>query len=331
MLNHARRRKRQSGGAGSLDRQLPYRGLPGQTGAPQLELQSMALPAMILLLIFSYGPMFGLVMAFQNYDVYRGFLHSEFVGFRHFIAFFHARNFWQIIRNTVGISLLKLAFGFTAPIALALAINEVHHRGTKRFFQTVSYLPHFISWVIFGGMVISMLSVENGSVNMLLQAIGVISQPINWLSQPNYFWGILVVSDVWKSAGFGSIIYLAAIAGINPELYESATIDGANRLQMMVRITLPSIKPQIIILFILALSRLLEAGFEDILMLTNFGQNAIVRPVSDVISTYVYRIGIENARYSYAAAAGLFRSVINVTMLMAANAMSRRFSETSLW
>ena len=291
----------------------------------------MALPAMLLLLVFSYGPMFGLVMAFQNFDVYQGFLGSEFVGFRHFIAFFNARNFWQIMRNTVGISVLKLAFGFTAPIALALAINEVHHRGTKRFFQTVSYLPHFISWVIVGGMVISMLSGENGSINMLLQAIGVISQPVNWLSQPNYFWGILVISDVWKSAGFGSIIYLAAIAGINPELYESATIDGANRLQMMARITLPSIKPQIIILFILALSRLLEAGFEDILMLTNFGQNAIVRPVSDVISTYVFRIGIENARYSYAAAAGLFRSVINVTMLLAANAMSRRYSETSLW
>ncbi len=291
----------------------------------------MALPAMFLLLVFSYGPMFGLVMAFQNFDVYRGFLHSEFVGFRHFIAFFQARNFWQIMRNTVGISLLKLAFGFTAPILLALAINEVQHRGTKRFFQTVSYLPHFISWVIVGGMVISMLSVENGSINMLLQALGVISQPVNWLSRPNYFWSILVVSDVWKSAGFGSIIYLAAIAGINPELYESATIDGANRAQMMTRITVPSIKPQIIILFILALSRLLEAGFEDILMLTNFGQNAIVRPVSDVISTYVFRIGIENARYSYAAAAGLFRSVINVTMLLAANTMSRRYSETSLW
>ncbi len=291
----------------------------------------MALPAMFLLLVFSYGPMFGLVMAFQNFDVYRGFLHSEFVGFRHFIAFFQARNFWQIMRNTVGISLLKLAFGFTAPILLALAINEVQHRGTKRFFQTVSYLPHFISWVIVGGMVISMLSVENGSINMLLQALGVISQPVNWLSRPNYFWSILVASDVWKSAGFGSIIYLAAIAGINPELYESATIDGANRAQMMTRITVPSIKPQIIILFILALSRLLEAGFEDILMLTNFGQNAIVRPVSDVISTYVFRIGIENARYSYAAAAGLFRSVINVTMLLAANTMSRRYSETSLW
>jgi putative aldouronate transport system permease protein len=300
-------------------------------GLQQLELQSMALPAMILLVVFAYGPMFGLMMAFQDFDVYEGFLGSRFVGFEHFVAFFQARNFWQIMRNTVAISMLKLAFGFTAPIALALFINEVQHSPSKRFFQTVSYLPHFISWVIVGGMIISLLSVENGSINILLRALGIVDRPVNWLSEQDYFWGILVASHVWKEVGFGSIIYLAAIAGINPELYESATIDGASRLQMMWRITLPSIKPQIIVLFILALSRLLEAGFEDILMLTNYGHNTIVRPASDVIATYVFRIGIENGRYSYAAAAGLFRSVINVSMLIAANSMSRKYSETSLW
>lgn len=291
----------------------------------------MVIPALILLALFRYGPMFGIVMAFQEFDVFEGFLGSRFVGFEHFVRFFQYRNFWQIMRNTLVISFLKLTLGFSAPIILALFINEVQIAPLKRFFQTVSYLPHFISWVIVGGMIISLLSVGNGSVNILLEALGIIDEPVNWLSESQYFWAILILSNVWKDVGFGSIIYLAAIAGIHSELYESAQIDGANRFQMMMRITLPSIRPQIIILFILAVGRFLEAGFEDILMLTNYGRNTIVRPVSEVIATYVFRVGIENARYSYAAAAGLFRSVVNATMLVAANYLSKRYSETSLW
>ena len=297
----------------------------------QLELQSMVLPALLFIFVFSYIPMYGIIIAFKDFDLFDGIMGSPWVGLKHFRAFFNAREFWLIMRNTMAISVLKLAFGFTAPIAMALMINEIRSMHMRRIFQTISYLPHFVSWVIVSGMVISLLSVDNGSVNILLQSIGLIDRPINWLSERRYFWALLVGANVWKDVGFGAIIYLAAIAGVNPELYEAASIDGAGRFKQIFIITLPCIKSQIIILFILAVSRILEAGFEDILLLTNFGQNAIVRPVSDVISTYVFRVGIENQRFSYATAAELFRSIVNIGMLVSANALSRRYSETSLW
>ncbi|MGG4340735.1 ABC transporter permease [Paenibacillus lautus] len=291
----------------------------------------MVIPAIIMIIIFSYFPMWGVLTAFQDYSPAKGFLGSEWVGFKHFRMFFNAPEFWQIMRNTIVISLLKLFIAFPAPIILALMLNEVKNAFFKRFVQTVSYLPHFISWVIVSGFVISLLSVDNGSVNILLQKLNLIDEPVHWLSIPEYFWGILISSGIWKDIGFGAIVYLAAIAGVDPSMYEAASIDGAGRMRKLVSITLPSIAPVIIIFLILQVGQILNAGFEEILLLTNQGQNVVLRPVSETIDTYVYRVGIENYRFSYATAAGLFKSAISVGLLVIANWIARKLGDSSLW
>ncbi len=293
----------------------------------QWDLQLMVVPALLFILVFSYIPMYGVLMAFQDYNLFKGFTGSPWVGFKHFEMFFHAPEFWTVMRNTIVISLLKLLIGFPAPIALALMLNEVKSRVFKRTVQTISYLPHFLSWVIVSGFVMSMLSTENGSVNMLLQKLSLIHEPVNFLSLPEYFWTILVATGVWKEIGFSSIVYLAAIAGVDPHMHEAAAMDGASRLRQMFSITLPSILPVIIVFMILAVGNLLSAGFEDILLL---GSNPVLRDVGDVIDTYVYRIGIQNNRYSYATAAGLFKSLIGVFLLVGANYAARK-SGNSLW
>lgn len=297
----------------------------------QWDLQIMVIPAILLIFIFSYIPMWGVLTAFQDYSPAKGFLGSNWVGFKHFRMFFNAPEFWLIMRNTVVISLLKLLVTFPAPIVLALMLNEIKNGAFKRVVQTISYLPHFISWVIVSGFVISMLSVDNGSLNMVLQNFDLIKEPVNWLSIPEYFWTILIASGVWKDIGFGAIVYLAAIAGVDPHLYEAASIDGAGRLRKLFSITIPSIAPVIIIFLILQVSQILNAGFEEILLLTNQGTNVVLRPVSEIIDTYVYRVGIENYRYSYATAAGLFKGVISVGLLVIANWVARRLGRTSLW
>ncbi|AIQ29793.1 MULTISPECIES: ABC transporter permease [Paenibacillus] len=293
----------------------------------QWDLQLMVVPALIFIFIFSYLPMYGVLMAFQDYQLFGGFLHSPWVGLKHFEAFFNSPDFWRVMRNTMVISLLKLCFGFPAPILLALMLNEVRSMMFKRVVQTVSYLPHFLSWVIVGGFVGSMLSTDNGSVNMLLMSLNLTSEPISFLSVPEYFWGILVGTGMWKEMGFAAIVYLAAIAGIDPHLYEAASIDGAGRFKQIQLITLPCIRPVIIIFMILAVGNILNAGFEDILILAT---NPILRDVSDVIDTYVYRMGILNNRFSYAAAAGLFKAVVSVTLLALANKAARKMG-SSLW
>lgn len=293
----------------------------------QWDIQLMAVPALLFILVFSYIPMYGLLMAFQDYSLFRGFLDSPWVGFKHFDMFFAAPEFWNVMRNTLVISVLKLCIGFPAPIILALMLNEVARKTFKRLVQTISYLPHFLSWVIVSGFVLSILSTDNGSLNILLEKLGLIDEPINFMSEPNYFWSILVATNVWKEIGFSSIVYLAAIAGINPHLYEAASIDGASRIRQIVSITIPSIMPVVIVFSILAIGNFLNAGFEDILLLAG---NPVLRDVSDVIDTYVYRIGIQNNRYSYATAAGLFKAVISVILLAGANYLARR-SGNSLW
>ncbi|MNI25267.1 putative multiple-sugar transport system permease YteP [compost metagenome] len=293
----------------------------------QWDLQLMVVPALLFILVFSYIPMYGVLMAFQDYNLFKGFTGSPWVGFKHFEMFFHAPEFWTVMRNTIVISLLKLLIGFPAPILLALMLNEIKSRVFKRTVQTISYLPHFLSWVIVSGFVMSMLSTENGSVNMLLQKLSLIHEPVNFLSLPEYFWTILVATGVWKEIGFSSIVYLAAIAGVDPHMHEAAAMDGASRLRQMFSITLPSIMPVIIVFMILAVGNLLSAGFEDILLL---GSNPVLRDVGDVIDTYVYRIGIQNNRYSYATAAGLFKSLIGVFLLVGANYAARK-SGNSLW
>ncbi|MEK3889205.1 ABC transporter permease subunit [Bacillus sp. FSL K6-3431] len=293
----------------------------------QWDLQLMVIPAAIFIFIFSYIPMYGIIMAFQDYNIFKGVMASSWVGFKHFQMFFTAPEFGRVIRNTIAISFLKLFIGFPAPIILALMLNEVKNMAFKRIVQTVSYLPHFLSWVIVSGFVMSILSTDNGSLNILLQTLHMIDEPIGFLNFPEYFWTILVTTNVWKEIGFASIVYLAAIAGVDQQLYEAASLDGANRFKQMYLITIPSIMPIIIIFMILAIGNLLNAGFEDILLL---GANPVVRDVSDVLDTYVYRVGIQNSLFSYATAVGLLKAVISVALLTIANHIARK-ADSSLW
>ncbi|GIN72330.1 protein lplB [Bacillus sp. J14TS2] len=293
----------------------------------QWELQLMVIPAIIFIFIFSYIPMYGIVMAFKDYNIFKGIADSPWVGWKHFNMFFTAPEFSQVMRNTLVISFLKFFIGFPAPIILALMLNEIRNMAFKRVVQTVSYLPHFLSWVIVSGFVMSLLSTDNGSLNIVMEKIGLIDEPIGFLSIPKYFWTILVTTNVWKDIGFGSIVYLAAIAGVDQQLYEAAALDGANRFKQMYLITIPSILPVILIFMILAIGDLLNAGFEDILLL---GSNPVVRDVSDVLDTYVYRRGIQHSLFSYATAVGLFKAIISVGLLTMANFMSRK-AGSSLW
>lgn len=295
--------------------------------AKQWDLQLMVLPGILFVFIFSYIPMYGVLMAFQDFDIFEGMRNSPWAGFKHFQYFFSEARFPEIMRNTIAISGLKILIGFPAPILLALMLNEVRHMFFKRTVQTITYLPHFLSWVIVAGFATSILATDNGSLNILLEKIGLIDEPINFLSIPEYFWGIIISTNLWKSIGFASIVYIAAIAGIDPQLYEAASLDGASKFKQMFLITIPSIMPIITIFFILEVGNLLNAGFEDLLLL---GSNAVLRPVADVIDTYVYRVGISNGLYSYATAVGLFKAVISVTLLTVANQIARR-GDNSLW
>jgi len=295
--------------------------------AKQWDIQMMVLPALLLIIVFSYIPMYGILMAFQDYSIFKGFMASEWVGLKHFDMFFSSPEFFKVMRNTVIISLLKFFIGFPAPILLALMLNEVKNLMFKRLVQTVSYLPHFMSWVIVAGLIMSMLSTDNGSINIVLEKMNFIDEPINFLSLPELFWSILVSTGVWKEIGFGSIVYLAAIASIDPSMYEAASMDGASKFKQIFLITLPSIMPVVLIFMILAIGNLLNAGFEDILLLA---VNPVLRDVSDVIDTYVYRVGIQSSRYSYATAVGLFKAVISVGLLTMANFLARR-AGSSLW
>lgn len=297
----------------------------------QLVLQSMVWPGLIALFIFAYLPMAGLVMVFQDYDIIKGFFASPWVGFKHFRDFFTNPQFPVLMKNTLILSFAKILFGFPAPIILALMFNEITQKATKRVFQTITYMPYFLSWVVVGGMLSAMLAVDGGSVNDFLVRFGMIKEPINFLSEPKYFRTILVASNIWKSIGYNAIIYIAAIAGINHEMYEAAEVDGASRIRQMISITIPEIAPQIMIMLIMQIGQLLNAGYEDILILTNNCDNTVLLEVGDVIDTYVYRFGIKMHRYSYSAAVGLFKAIISVILVWFANAASKKFTDNSLW
>lgn len=297
----------------------------------QFQLQSMVLPGLVLLIIFSYVPMWGILMAFQNYKIAKGFWGSQWVWFANFTQFFNSPDFGVVMHNTLIISVLRLLICFPAPIILALLLNEVRNVGLKRSIQTITYLPYFISWVVVAGMVFSLFSGQDGAVNGLLMWAGIIKAPINFLNDGRNFWPVLIGANVWKEIGFSAIIYIAAITGINPEHYEAAEIDGAGKLAKMYYITLPSIAPQIFILLILAISGILNAGFEDIYLLTNNLKNGIMLPYAKVIDTHVFTMGVQSMRYSYATAVGLFKSVISVVLLVLANLASRKVTGNSLW
>lgn len=275
--------------------------------------------------IFHYIPMYGLVIAFKDFNPYQGILQSPWVGFSHFVNFFHSPFAYRLIRNTVAINVYDLIAGFPIPIILALMINEVKGNWFKRGVQTIVYMPHFISIVVISGMLVSFLSPSSGFINKFISILG--GQPIHFLAEPGWFRSVYVWSGVWQGAGWGSIIYLAALSGIDVELYEAATVDGASKWQKMKYITFPGILPTVIIMLILRMGSMFSVGFEKIMLL----YSPMTYETADVISTYVYRQGILNADYSYTSAIGLFNSVINFILLVAVNKLSRRISETSLW
>lgn len=285
----------------------------------------MIAPVVAYYLIFHYGPMYGAQIAFRNFNPFQGIWNSPWVGFHYFEQFFDSVYFWRLIKNTLFINIYDLIVGFPAPIILALMLNEVNNNMFKRTVQTIVYLPHFISTVVVVGMLVAFLSPSTGIVNTFIKALG--GQPIHFLAEPGWFRSIYVWSGVWQGAGWGSIIYLAALTGIDPALYEAAIVDGASRWQRLVHITIPSIVPTIIIMLILRMGSMFNVGFEKIMLM----YNPITYETADVISTYVYRRGILGAEYSFSTAVGLFNSVINFIMLVTFNAISRRVSETSLW
>jgi len=284
----------------------------------------MLLPTIAFYIIFHYLPMYGIIIAFKDFKASRGILGSPWVGFKHFEQFFSSYYFFRLIRNTFLLNFYGLIFGFPAPIILAILLNELRSEKFKRFVQSVSYLPHFISVVIVVGFIVDFFS-QNGIVNNLLSLFGI--EPINFLIEPKWFRPLYVGSGIWQGIGWGSIIYLAAISGIDPELYEAAIIDGAGRFRKIISITIPSIAPTIIIQLIFRIGGMMSVGFEKVFLM----YNASTYETADVISTFVYRSGLQRAQYSYAAAVGLFNTIINFILLIGANYISRITTESSLW
>ncbi|WP_191016171.1 ABC transporter permease [Treponema zioleckii] len=298
-------------------------------------LQIMAWAGLIWMLVFNYAPMYGLLIAFKkNYNITTSLFSIDFIksawastgGLQHFINFFKDEEFVNVMMNTLGISLLKLAICFPIPIAFAILLNEVKNATFKRTIQTISYLPHFLSWVVLGGILTTWLD-ESGLFNQFLTAIGIMNKPISFLAYPKYFWPIVVISDLWKEMGWSAIIYLAAISGIDQEMYEAAEIDGASRLRQIFSITLPSIKGTIIIMFILAVGGLLNSNFDQIFVLWN----PLNSERSNVIDIYTYTTAMRSMRYSYAAAIGLFKSVVAFMLLFMANKITRKVNNVSLF
>jgi putative aldouronate transport system permease protein len=303
--------------------------------AEERYLQIMALCGLGWMLIFNYAPMYGLLAAFKrNYRITEplfglGFLQTPWAdsfGFQHFIAFFKDPEFPDIMLNTFSISLLKLAIGFPMPIIFALFLNELKSRRFKQTVQTISYLPHFLSWVVLGGILTTWLS-DTGFINEILIALGILKEGVTYLGYPKYFWGIVVISDVWKELGWSAIIYLAAITGIDQQMYEAAEIDGAGRFRQIWSITLPCIKSTIAILFILAIGNLLNSNFDQILVLWN----TLNAERSTVIDIYTYNVAMRSMRFSYATAIGLFKSVFAFMLLFMANKITKKINDVSLF
>jgi len=289
------------------------------------DLYLLIAPVIVYVLVFEYYPMYGLQIAFKNFTAANGIWGSPWIGFDHFQRFFNSYYFDRLIRNTLEISLYSLLVGFPAPLLLALMIHEMRRSWFRRTVQTITYAPHFLSTVVVVGIVIMMLSTQKGIVNHVIEWAG--GKPIGFMTEPSWFKTIYVLSGVWQSAGWGSIIYLAALAGVDPQLHEAAIMDGASRFQRICRINLPAIAPTIIVLLILNAGQIMSIGFEKIYLM----QNDLNIESSDVIPTYVYRSGILGAQMSFSVAVGLFNSVINCMLLVIVNYAARKMNETSLW
>lgn len=289
------------------------------------QLYVMLLPTFIYFLVFCYAPMFGIQIAFKNYTFRAGIFGSDWVGLKHFLVFWKSPQFATLLTNTLRITLANLIFGFPFPIILAIIFNECRFKKYRSVIQTLTYAPHFISTVVFCSMILLFLSPTNGVINKFIQLLG--GNAIDFMGKSELFVPIMTVSGIWKNCGWGAIIYFAALAGVDQELHEAARIDGANRLQKIWHIDLPSILPTIVILFIMNCGSILSLGYEKIYLL----QNSMNLSVSEVISTYVYKVGLLSRQYSYSAAIGLFNSVINITLLIIVNTISKRVSEISMF
>ncbi|MFB5660447.1 ABC transporter permease [Alteribacillus sp. HJP-4] len=284
----------------------------------------MIIPAIITVIIFNYIPMYGIQLAFREYDFSAGLTGGEWVGLKYFEQFINSHMFADLMRNTVLISLTTIIVGFPAPIFLALLINQIRWKKGKKIFQTTVYFPHFISIVVLVGLLNVLLSPNTGIVGLIVSKLGFDS---NLLASVTAFVPVYVLSDIWQHVGWNSIIYLAALSSVDTQLYDSAKIDGANRWQIIRNVELPAIVPTIIILLILNMGTVISTGFEKIFLM----QNSLNLPISEVIETYVYKIGIVSNQFSYAAAIGLFNTMINFTLLVAVNYIAKRYSRISLW
>lgn len=289
------------------------------------DLYLLLVPVLAYFIIFKYVPMYGVQIAFKDFIATKGIMGSDWVGLKHFKRFFDSYYFWRLIKNTLGIGLYELVVAFPIPIILALMINEVRFTRFKKFVQNITYAPHFLSTVVVVGMLFLFLNPRHGIINLILSAIGI--SPIDFMTEPAWFKTIYVFSHVWQHMGWSSIIYLAALAGVSPELHEAAIMDGASRLQRIWHVNIPAIVPVIIILLILNVGNIIDVGFEKVFLM----QNPLNKSASDVIATHVYEAGIMGAQYSYATAVGLFNSVVSFILLVLVNQIARKTSETSLW
>ncbi|MGG3311385.1 MULTISPECIES: ABC transporter permease [Paenibacillus] len=304
------------------------RGYWGRLGSDiwkEWDLYLLLVPGILFILLFKYTPMYGITIAFKDFNIFTGFADSPWVGWKHFEKLFTSPDFAQVFKNTVIISFLKIVILFPLPIIIALMLNELRNMVFKRTVQTVIYLPHFLSWVIVGGLFIDLLSTNGGIVNKLLVFLGM--EQIAFFLDNSVFRSVLITSAGWKETGWSTIVYLAAFTMIDPMLYEAAKIDGAGRWKQLWHITLPGIAPIIVLMFILRLGNVLEAGTEQILVM----YNPVVYQVSDVIGTYVYRQGLGNQDYSFSTAVGLFEAVISFTLVIMGNAMSRKYLQRGIW
>ncbi|MBM7837264.1 putative aldouronate transport system permease protein [Alkalihalobacillus xiaoxiensis] len=286
----------------------------------------MSIPIVIYVLIFNYLPVWGWTMAFQDYRPGRSFFEQDWVGFAHFIELFNDPHFYLVLRNTLAMSILLLIAGFTIPIVFAVLLNELKDSLFKRSVQTISYLPHFVSWVVVAGIVTKMLSTDGGIVNDLLVGLNLIDQPIQFLAKGEWFWYIVTGADVWKQMGWNSIIFLAAMAGVDPQLYEAARVDGAGRFRRIWHITLPGIRPTIFVILILSIGNLIAIGFERQLLLGN----SLTREYAEVLEMYALNYGIGMGRYSFGTAISIFNAMVSIFLLLIANGVFKRYSNTSV-
>ncbi len=284
------------------------------------------MPGLIFFVLFKYAPLYGEIIAFKDFRIMDGIWGSEWAGLKHFDRLFNDRDFWIILRNTLLLNLYSILFVFPAPIVLALLLNEVRSHWFKRSLQNMLYLPHFISWVVLGGVIISILSPSTGLVNIVLSKVFGI-EPIYFMASPFWWPIVFTLSSIWQTAGWGTILYLAAMGNIDPQLYEAAKIDGASKLRQIFHVTLPGIRGTIAILLILQMGKVMDVGFEQVFNL----QNSAVFSVADVISTYVYRMGLLGAQYSYATAVGLFQGIIGLILVLLVNKAIKSMGEGGLW